>query len=279
MARVPVEGVVLVVVDSTGAEVGPPTAAPGPVRLELPGPGDYLVRLDEGTLPDEGGRGDAAAAGAGGARRPAERQILNYFLGESRRQTESRWDRLPQTIANGIKFGLIIAITAVGLSLIYGTTGLSNFAHGEMVTLGAIVGVVVEPERRPAHPRSPRRSAMSSAARRASSPRRALATAAPQGRQPDLDDDRVDRRRRSLPLRVPLPVRRPRRGLPEYTCSRRSTSARLDHHARPRRVMASAWSSSSAVALFLQAPARQGDPRGVRQPRPRVGDRASTPIG
>ena len=38
-------------------------------------------------------------------------------------------------LANGIKLALIIAITAVGLSLIFGTTGLSNFAHGEMVTL------------------------------------------------------------------------------------------------------------------------------------------------
>ena len=28
---------------------------------------------------------------------------------------------------------------AVGLSLIFGTTGLTNFAHGELVTLGAVV--------------------------------------------------------------------------------------------------------------------------------------------
>ena len=49
------------------------------------------------------------------------------------------WSILPQTLANGVKFGLIIAICAVGLSLIYGTTGLSNFAHGEIVALGAIM--------------------------------------------------------------------------------------------------------------------------------------------
>ena len=95
--------------------------------------------MDEGTLPDDVELRDEAQAELAVNVRPAERQILNYFLGESLRQTESRWDVLPQTIANGIKFGLIIAITAVGLSLIYGTTGLSNFAHGELVTLGAIV--------------------------------------------------------------------------------------------------------------------------------------------
>jgi branched-chain amino acid transport system permease protein len=71
--------------------------------------------------------------------RPGENQALNFFLGESGRRSTNRWSLLPQTIANGVKFGLIIAICAVGLSLIYGTTGLSNFAHGEIVALGAIV--------------------------------------------------------------------------------------------------------------------------------------------
>ena len=97
------------------------------------------MRLDEDTLPDDVELRDEAQAELAVNIRPDERQVLNYFLGESQRQTDSRWDRLPQTIANGIKFGLIIAITAVGLSLIYGTTGLSNFSHGELVTLGAIV--------------------------------------------------------------------------------------------------------------------------------------------
>ena len=33
----------------------------------------------------------------------------------------------------------MIAMCSVGLSLIFGTTGLTNFAHGEMVTFGAMV--------------------------------------------------------------------------------------------------------------------------------------------
>ena len=134
------EGVELTVVDSTGAEVGTAaTDADGRFEIALPGPGNFTVRLDEETLPDDVELRDEAQAELAVNIRPNERQVLNYFLGESQRQTDSRWDRLPQTIANGIKFGLIIAITAVGLSLIYGTTGLSNFSHGELVTLGAIV--------------------------------------------------------------------------------------------------------------------------------------------
>jgi branched-chain amino acid transport system permease protein len=140
VTRVPVEGVELTVLDANGNEVAVVTTdADGQFEGPLPGPGAYTVRLNEDTLPDGVELRDEAQAELVVNVRPNERQPLNYFLGESLRETQSRWDVLPQTIANGIKFGLIIAITAVGLSLIYGTTGLSNFAHGELVTLGAIV--------------------------------------------------------------------------------------------------------------------------------------------
>lgn len=46
--------------------------------------------------------------------------------------------RFAQLTVEGIKLGAIIAITAVGLSLVFGTTRLINFAHGEFVTLGAV---------------------------------------------------------------------------------------------------------------------------------------------
>ena len=39
----------------------------------------------------------------------------------------------------GVNFGLLLALGAIGISLIYGTTKLNNFAHGEMVTFGAVM--------------------------------------------------------------------------------------------------------------------------------------------
>ncbi len=48
-------------------------------------------------------------------------------------------NRVLQQLLNGIVFGLLLALASVGLSLIYGTTGLSNFAHGEQVSLGALL--------------------------------------------------------------------------------------------------------------------------------------------
>lgn len=48
-------------------------------------------------------------------------------------------NRVVQQLVNGLVFGLLLALASVGLSLIYGTTGLSNFAHGEQVSLGALL--------------------------------------------------------------------------------------------------------------------------------------------
>jgi len=41
-------------------------------------------------------------------------------------------------LGNGLMLGVIIAVSSVGLSLLYGVTKIVNFAHGELVALGAI---------------------------------------------------------------------------------------------------------------------------------------------
>lgn len=55
------------------------------------------------------------------------------------RNVSSDVDRFLRLSVEGLRFGLIIAMCSIGLSLIFGTTGLTNFAHGEMVTFGALV--------------------------------------------------------------------------------------------------------------------------------------------
>ncbi|MGB4777572.1 branched-chain amino acid ABC transporter permease [Microbacterium sp.] len=49
------------------------------------------------------------------------------------------WSRFWQQFASGIRLGLMIALASIGLSLVFGTTGLSNFAQGEQVTLGGLL--------------------------------------------------------------------------------------------------------------------------------------------
>jgi branched-chain amino acid transport system permease protein len=51
----------------------------------------------------------------------------------------TRLERAPQLALDGLILGLIIALAALGLNLIFGTTGLTNFAHGEILTMGGIV--------------------------------------------------------------------------------------------------------------------------------------------
>ncbi|MBW4645454.1 MAG: branched-chain amino acid ABC transporter permease [Goleter apudmare HA4340-LM2] len=48
-----------------------------------------------------------------------------------------------QLIINGIAVGSIIALAAVGLTLTYGILRLSNFAHGDFLTLGAYLTFLV----------------------------------------------------------------------------------------------------------------------------------------
>jgi branched-subunit amino acid ABC-type transport system permease component len=49
---------------------------------------------------------------------------------------------LIQTI-NGVVTGLILALVASGLTLIFGIMDVVNFAHGELLMLGAYMGVVM----------------------------------------------------------------------------------------------------------------------------------------
>ncbi|NMG19972.1 branched-chain amino acid ABC transporter permease [Brasilonema bromeliae] len=48
-----------------------------------------------------------------------------------------------QLIVNGIALGSIIALASVGLTLTYGILRLSNFAHGDFLTLGAYLTLLV----------------------------------------------------------------------------------------------------------------------------------------
>ena len=53
--------------------------------------------------------------------------------------SNSFWPRFWQQGASGIRIGLLLALGAVGLSLVFGTTGLSNFAHAELLSMGGIL--------------------------------------------------------------------------------------------------------------------------------------------
>ena len=136
----PVEGVTITVKDASGAVVGEATTdAEGAYDIPLPGPGDYSATLDVDSLPDGVDLRNEDRATLEFTLRPGQTRPLLYPLGESDKQEVTGVEKFLQLLVEGIKFGLVIAMGAIGLSLIFGTTGLTNFSHGEMVTFGAMV--------------------------------------------------------------------------------------------------------------------------------------------
>ena len=118
------------------------TDASGQVDLVVPEPGAYDVQLDLESL-----AGDAAGlqprtnpiattVDEGNPRTVAFR--LGAEAGTQAGADSIGSTQVAQLVANGLRFGLIIAMAAIGLSLIFGTTGLTNFAHSELVTFGAL---------------------------------------------------------------------------------------------------------------------------------------------
>jgi len=54
-----------------------------------------------------------------------------------------RVEILLQQIINGLTLGSVYALVALGYTMVYGIIGLINFAHGEVVMIGAMVSLSV----------------------------------------------------------------------------------------------------------------------------------------
>lgn len=135
----PVAGVTITVTTADGEPVGEATSDDeGAWELAMPGPGSYVATLDQATLPEGVGLRDPERDTLEFDLRTGQQRTLLFAMGEATAITGFT-DRLLTQLLSGLRFGLIIAITAIGLSLIFGTTGLVNFAHGELVTLGAVL--------------------------------------------------------------------------------------------------------------------------------------------
>jgi len=151
--KAPIPGVTINVTGPDGFTGSGETDAEGLATIEVPAAGKYSATVDVSTLPvgvevksgpersvnvlqgdkkalfplvPVGEGGDSGGDSGGGG----------IFSGIT-------VDRVLQLILDGVILSLIIALGALGLSLIFGTTGLSNFAHGELLTLGAFTVLVL----------------------------------------------------------------------------------------------------------------------------------------
>jgi neutral amino acid transport system permease protein len=129
-------GVELTITAPNGDAETATTDDDGKWNLKVTEPGQYAVEINEDSLPDGVVTdGKTTVTVNLGASAPALIEVrTTSYSAET-----SKLDELLQSSVNGLRLGLLLALASVGLSLIYGTTGLSNFAHAEQVTLGGMV--------------------------------------------------------------------------------------------------------------------------------------------
>lgn len=139
--REPVEGVEISV-EQDGAPIGTATsAADGTWEVPVPAGGIYQVELDVDTLPDGVAPTDPDRMSLPDVSvRDGQNKTVRFNLGPGVASGggASALDKFGDRFLLGLKLGSIIALAAVGLSLIFGVTDLVNFAHAEMITLGAV---------------------------------------------------------------------------------------------------------------------------------------------
>ncbi|MDH3754824.1 MAG: branched-chain amino acid ABC transporter permease [Acidimicrobiia bacterium] len=144
----PIEGVEFEV-SQDGEVIGTDTTdAEGTWGVAVPVEGVYQVTIDIDTLPEgitlrnaDGSTIDREVVGG----RPAA--VIFALQGEGTGPAvapDPTWKRLLNRGMIAITFGLLLAMAAVGLSLVFGVTGLVNFAHSEMVAFGAIITFALE---------------------------------------------------------------------------------------------------------------------------------------
>jgi branched-chain amino acid transport system permease protein len=128
----------VLVLDARGQQVASTASdTSGRWELTVPKPGQYTFRIDQQSLPRgvEVLQGEVVREVA-----PGMLSLVVFRFGAQREGLQtSATAQIVRVLVDGIRFGLVIGITGVGLSLIFGTTGLTNFAHGELVTIGAVV--------------------------------------------------------------------------------------------------------------------------------------------
>jgi branched-chain amino acid transport system permease protein len=140
--NVPISGATVVLTSPSGDEQTTESDSDGKWHFNVTEEGTYQVSLDESTLPSgmevEGKNQVNVPIKFGTIAANSASFSINASGYNPNKKDKAA--EVMQGIYNGIVFGLLLALASIGVSLIYGTTGMSNFAHGEQVTLGGVLG-------------------------------------------------------------------------------------------------------------------------------------------
>lgn len=147
-----IEGVTIVARQGEQTVGETTTSGAGTWAIALPAAGKYAIEIDPETLPDGVFLANPDEPSLEVNVQTGRNRVVLFQLsanpeGEAAEGAGVGLAQVINQVADGLRFGIIIALASMGLSLIFGVTGLINFAHGEIVTLGAFVVWILNADR------------------------------------------------------------------------------------------------------------------------------------
>jgi branched-chain amino acid transport system permease protein len=103
-----------------------------------------IIKIDSSTLPPGTALRDPKQVELKQRIELSEDIVVQFPIGTNPNPPTSDAVQGLQLAIGGIVFSLLLAMASLGLSMIYGTTGLTNFAHGELITFGALVAYGID---------------------------------------------------------------------------------------------------------------------------------------
>jgi len=147
----PVPGVSVTVTDSAGEVIGEDeTDETGVFDIAVPGDPvsalgkEFTVQIDEETLPEGAALRDPDQVELTIMFSTTSDQSVIFPIGDPLAGSSGKGLQAVQLFVGGLVFSSLLAMAALGLSMIFGTTGLTNFAHGELITFGALTAFAVD---------------------------------------------------------------------------------------------------------------------------------------
>ena len=147
----PVPDVKISVEDESGKEVGTGTSnETGVFDIALPGKSidilgnTYTIKIDKKSLPEGADLRNPKQVALKTTIKLDSDVYVTFPIGDALGGGTGKFTQGLQLAVGGLVFSLLLAMASLGLSMIFGTTGLVNFAHGELVTFGAMAAFAVD---------------------------------------------------------------------------------------------------------------------------------------
>lgn len=147
----PVPDVKIAVKDETGKVVGTGTSdKTGIFDIPLPGKSidnlgkTFEINIDTKTLPEGAALRNPKQVSLKVQLKLDSDVYVTFPIGDELSGGTGTFTQALQLAVGGLVFSLLLAMASLGLSMIFGTTGLTNFAHGELVTFGALVAFGID---------------------------------------------------------------------------------------------------------------------------------------